>query len=89
MVKFSIYLNRHVFVMKLRTNRKHKETYELDKDLLSHFNKQAVSIFAKLKISNCELFTEEGRPYYHKTCLCNFDPLKPHFYIVKLGFTGV
>ena len=24
-----------------------------------------------------------------KTCLCNFDPLKPHFYIVKLGFTGV
>ena len=24
-----------------------------------------------------------------KTCLCNFDPLKPHFYLVKLGFTGV
>ena len=24
-----------------------------------------------------------------KTCLCNFDPLKPHFYIVKLGFPGV
>ena len=24
-----------------------------------------------------------------KTCLCNFDPLKPHFYIVKVGFTGV
>ena len=24
-----------------------------------------------------------------KTCLHNFDPLKPHFYIVKLGFTGV
>ena len=23
------------------------------------------------------------------TRLCNFDPLKPHFYIVKLGFTGV
>ena len=22
-----------------------------------------------------------------KTCLYNFDPLKPHFYIVKLGFT--
>ena len=33
--------------------------------------------------------------YYHKniritkTCLYNFDLLKPHFYIVKLGFTGV
>ena len=24
-----------------------------------------------------------------KTCLYNFDPLNPHFYIVKLGFTGV
>ena len=24
-----------------------------------------------------------------KTCLYNFDPLKPHFYTVKWGFTGV
>ena len=24
-----------------------------------------------------------------KTCLYNVDPLKSHFYIVKLGFTGV
>ena len=24
-----------------------------------------------------------------KTCLYNFDPRKPHFYIVELGFTGV
>ena len=24
-----------------------------------------------------------------KTRPYNFDPLKPHFYIVKLGFTGV
>ena len=24
-----------------------------------------------------------------KTCLYNFNPLKPHFYVVKLGFTGV
>ena len=24
-----------------------------------------------------------------KTYLYNFDPLKPHFYLVKLGFTGV
>ena len=24
-----------------------------------------------------------------RTCLYNFDTLKPHFYIVKLGFTGV
>ena len=24
-----------------------------------------------------------------KTCLYNFDSLKPHFYVVKLGFTRV
>ena len=24
-----------------------------------------------------------------KTCLYNFDPLKPHFYMAKLGFTGL
>ena len=24
-----------------------------------------------------------------KACLCKFDPLKPHFYKAKLGFTGV
>ena len=27
--------------------------------------------------------------YITKTCLYNIDPLKLHFYIVKLGFTGV
>ena len=27
--------------------------------------------------------------HFMKTCLYNFDPLKAHFYIVKLGFTGV
>ena len=31
----------------------------------------------------------EGSLHITKTCLNNFDPLKPHFYKVKLGFTGV
>ena len=26
---------------------------------------------------------------HHENMPDNFDPLKPHFYIVKLGFTGV
>ena len=30
-----------------------------------------------------------GNVAHQKTCLYNFDPLKPHFYIVKLGFKGV
>ena len=31
----------------------------------------------------------ESAHFITKTCLYNFDPLKPHFYIVKLGFIGV
>ena len=37
---------------------------------------------------------DQKMPFYclkciTKKCLYNFDPIKPHFYIVKLGFTGV
>ena len=39
------------------------------------------------------VLSETDRPYdimdITKTRLYNIDPLKPHFYIVKLGFTGV
>ena len=37
-------------------------------------------------MSPAEIFTKHA---ITKTRLYNFDPLKPHFYIVKLGFTGV
>ena len=46
-----------------------------------------------------DLFKFEGKTFFFlckktensitKTCLYNFDPLKPHFYTVELGFTGV
>ena len=35
------------------------------------------------------LFGGFTHPVITKTCLYNVDPHKPHFYIVKLGFTGV
>ena len=40
---------------------------------------------------NETLYTRHVSTGFHitKTCLYNFDPLKPHFYIVKLGFTRV
>ena len=40
-------------------------------------------------VSENEVCTSYLIHYITKTCLYNFDPLKPHFYIVKLGFTGV
>ena len=54
-MKFSIYLNRCVFIM--------------------------------CQLSLLTSFT--GELIITKTRLYNFDPLKPHLYIVKLGFTGV
>ena len=40
--------------------------------------------------SSCFIFYFlENRIYITKTCLYNFDPCIPHFYIIKLGFTGV
>ena len=35
------------------------------------------------------LGSPKGNLNITKTCLYNFDPLKPHFYIVTLGFTGI
>ena len=54
-------------------------------------------IFAQLLFSMqlfLKIFSEMGNSLdsgsvITKTRLYNFDPRKPHFYIVKLGFTGV
>ena len=39
--------------------------------------------------TDLSLFIKKLSKIITKTCLYNIDPLKPHFYIVKLGFTGV
>ena len=35
------------------------------------------------------IFVPKYSNHITKTCLYKVDPLKPHFYTVKLGFTGV
>ena len=53
---------------------------------------QAILAFVEVTTQPLTLhFETAGRQVWTitKTCLYNFDPLKPHFYIVKLGFTGV
>ena len=42
-----------------------------------------------IMIPNLYIGSCDANPLITKTYLYNFDPLKPHFYIVKLGFTGV
>ena len=39
---------------------------------------------------SCDAYSiEERERDIMQTCPCNDDPLTPHFYIFKLGFTGV
>ena len=54
-----------------------------------HENKKFDNLGARLSSSStsCRRFILQF--LITKTCVYNFDPLKPHFYIVKLGFTGV
>ena len=127
-VKFSIYLNRCVFVMislNISCKLPPKEIICIKcKNLFSGKNRKTISKYCLLNFyQECLAFTTV-QPLYNnhsmedkqlvvaerfiytcsrtthseiiklaviimKTCLYTFDPLKPHFYIVKLGFTGV
>ena len=79
-VKFSIYLNRRVLVMnrfpsyKLKICRCKRGITRLQKARGIWSRKHKALEFSFL--------------YITKTYLYNFAPIKPHFYIVKLGFTG-
>ena len=62
-------------------------------DIFSYFSQEiGIDISCKLSPDVKTYFLEKIRKKCHhikRTNLYNFDPLKPHFYIVKLGFTGV
>ena len=50
------------------------------------------TIFIKFIYSQPQKVSQISKPpcwTHHEKYLYNFDPLKPHYYIVKLGFTGV
>ena len=61
--------------------------------LLTHVNGYTAILrlykmtIVRLEIVMCLLFLLKG--YIRITCPCDLYPLTPHFYIVKLGFTGV
>ena len=55
-----------------------------DADFLVHY-----MITFKIQLPWEERKKERDKETITKTYLYNFDPLKPHVYTVKLGFTGV
>ena len=57
---------------------------------LCRINQQKIRVLMRLcRCAGRPVSAHFANAQKHKTCLYNFDPLKPHFYIVKLGFTGV
>ena len=54
-----------------------------------HTHTQFVTNLCSLVFLSNQPFIARPHVFITKTCLYNFDPLKPHFYIVKLGFSGV
>ena len=64
--------------VKKKAHKKCHQNYEM-RNLLVNFQKYLTNTLVKLL---ADLIIT-------KTYLYNFDPLNPHFYIVKLGFTGV
>ena len=53
------------------------------------FSSQSLNAVALVLLHNVHRLSCEIPQDLTKTCLYNFDPLKPDFYIVKLGFAGV
>ena len=52
----------------------------------------SLSVYVKIKAhtrKRIRYMYDHTKKIITKTCLYNFDPLKPQFYIAKLGFTGV
>ena len=78
--------------------RVYAESGRLDQPVHSHSVIRAFAVSYQQRIlmnvlmaskARIRLCASAGSCDITKTCLYNFDSLKPHFYIVKLGFTGV
>ena len=88
---------------RLMSDRIFKHKFVLEKYLDMPIENKYKVASSRIRTSSNDLFIKTGRygnvprnqrlckscNIITKTCLYNFDPLKPHFYIVKLGYTGV
>ena len=71
-----LYVSKHIGTCAHQLNPKYR--------IVLHYENSPIQVcrtFHLQKTENFQIIT--------KTCLYNFDPFKPHFYIVKLGFTRV
>ena len=75
-------------VQKKKKKKKRETNWNFTGCQMSHF---MIVLIPYVKLSNLSWINKYLflRNIITKTCLYYFNPLKPHFYIVKLGFTGV
>ena len=78
----------HFYYLKwsLRGSKLYRHVFVMIEDIDQPVS-ASLGVFWIAKGPNCLQVDKEDN--ITKTCLYYFDPLKPHFYIVKLGFTGV
>ena len=67
----------------LQGNNKHANFMGVEKLIFARWTTSRFHVYWKLNDNY------QANNFITKTCLYNFDPLKPHFYIVKLVFTWV
>ena len=62
------------------------ENFQIKNSDIFHISAQNKDCGYSLRVPIIYVFEQK---YITKTYLYNYDPLKPHFYLVKLGFTGI
>ena len=74
----------------MQKERMEMEEREKEKERQMQIEREKLKFDTELRMKELEMqnMTVKRQPIT-KTCLYEVDPLKPHFYIVKLGFTGV
>ena len=101
-IKVGFKLARPMFAMMWNsaniTDSQHYEIYLVDTTQWKHYEQQSQCnsaymigiLFIPMRIGQLTQWQQSVEKHYiTKICLYNFDPRKPHFYKVKLGFTGV
>ena len=82
--------NTYTYILYIDTNRglSLENANNIDRDDITHHEPSHLDHHVCVVTCICTVLKVE-RFHITKTCLYIFDPLQPHYYIVKLGFTGV
>ena len=84
-----LYITAALIEAKKKKKKKEKKLAHLKWKPLPPQDPTLTNVAIRRQYYKCTVKYIPGDMYITKTYLHNFDPLKPHFYIIKLGFTGI